>query len=39
MGAWIEIRTLRYSITNTTSHPTMGAWIEIVKTVITYIAH
>ena len=30
MGAWIEIKVLTKFVILTMSHPTMGAWIEIV---------
>ena len=30
MGAWIEIYIAAYRICESKSHPTMGAWIEIV---------
>ena len=33
MGAWIEINTLGIRNRGVKSHPTMGAWIEIVSVV------
>ena len=30
MGAWIEIRNSYVMLDNLKSHPTMGAWIEII---------
>ena len=42
MGAWIEIVQQEYKLTGFMSHPTMGAWIEImilmVLQVATYVA-
>ena len=31
MGAWIEIKHIIINIKQKASHPTMGAWIEIVS--------
>ena len=45
MGAWIEIMTITMSTNGAvTSHPTMGAWIEITitrmaKTVLKVAPH
>ena len=37
MGAWIEMRIWAVRSFIATSHPTMGAWIEIVSHVLHYI--
>ena len=37
MGAWIEIALNSFSHTLSKSHPTMGAWIEIIILAIVFI--
>ena len=36
MGAWIEIMSITVGTGNAWSHPTMGAWIEIHRGMVTY---